>query len=45
MMGFILCDGGVVSNCLIAVKLLPTGGEMVTTTVRAAATTSDNGGN
>jgi len=26
MMGFILCDGGVVSNCLIAVKLLPTGG-------------------
>ena len=26
MMGYILCHGGVVSNCLMAVKLLPTGG-------------------
>lgn len=36
--------GGVVSDCLVAVNLLPTGGrEMVATTVKTAATTSDSG--
>lgn len=42
MMG--MFDGGVVSDCLVAVNLLPTGGrEMVATTVKTAATTSDSG--